>query len=135
MGIFLEERADRRLLAARYGLSGDLFNMNVCYLDYSSIFFFYKTGLIMSTKSIENRLGNFKNRGVMQQDEFRRRREEVAVEIRKSKREESIAKRRNLKKEGGDGVAGGAGADSDSEGEELAAAAAQQNMVAQVSES
>jgi importin subunit alpha-1 len=44
----------------------------------------------------ENRMMSFKNRGNMQQDELRRRREDVAVEIRKQKREESLAKRRNM---------------------------------------
>ncbi|KAJ3394364.1 Importin alpha subunit (Karyopherin alpha subunit) (Serine-rich RNA polymerase I suppressor protein) [Lobulomyces angularis] len=43
-----------------------------------------------------SRLSNFKNRGDMQQDELRRRREDAAVEIRKQKRLESLAKRRNI---------------------------------------
>jgi importin subunit alpha-1 len=43
----------------------------------------------------ENRMASFKNRGNTQ-DELRRRREDVAVEIRKQKREESLAKRRNM---------------------------------------
>jgi hypothetical protein len=44
----------------------------------------------------KERLSQFKNRGTLKQDELRRRREDVAVEIRKQKREESLAKRRNL---------------------------------------
>lgn len=44
----------------------------------------------------DHRKSSFKNRGSMQQDELRRRREDVAVEIRKQKREESLAKRRNM---------------------------------------
>ena len=38
----------------------------------------------------------YKNRGALQADDLRRRREEASVEIRKTKREESLAKRRNL---------------------------------------
>lgn len=48
-----------------------------------------------STKVPEWRKSTFKNRGV-KQDDMRRRREEASVEIRKNKREESLAKRRNL---------------------------------------
>ena len=44
----------------------------------------------------KERLSQFKNRGSLKQDELRRRREDVAVEIRKQKREEALAKRRNL---------------------------------------
>ncbi|KAK9470337.1 armadillo-type protein [Dipodascopsis tothii] len=44
----------------------------------------------------EHRRTNFKNKGHFGVDELRRRREEVQVEIRKTKREESLAKRRNL---------------------------------------
>ncbi len=45
----------------------------------------------------EHRIAGFKNRNAMKTDELRRRREDTAVEIRKQKREESLAKRRNLK--------------------------------------
>ncbi len=45
----------------------------------------------------EHRIAGFKNRNAMKQDELRRRREDTAIEIRKQKREESLAKRRNLK--------------------------------------
>jgi hypothetical protein len=44
----------------------------------------------------ESRQSNFKNRGALKPDEIRRRREDVTVEIRKQKKEESLAKRRNL---------------------------------------
>lgn len=38
----------------------------------------------------------YKNKGQFKADELRRRREEAQVEIRKQKRDESMAKRRNL---------------------------------------
>lgn len=44
----------------------------------------------------EHRRTTFKNRGLFQADELRRRREEAQVEIRKQKRDENLAKRRNL---------------------------------------
>ncbi len=47
-------------------------------------------------KQFDSRLSSFKNRGALKADEIRRRREDVTVEIRKQKREESLAKRRNL---------------------------------------
>ncbi|KAJ3384923.1 hypothetical protein HDU80_000816, partial [Chytriomyces hyalinus] len=43
-----------------------------------------------------NRAATFKNRSMMKADELRRRREDVAVEIRKAKKEDSLAKRRNM---------------------------------------
>lgn len=49
-----------------------------------------------AAKIPEWRKSAYKNRGSMQADDLRRRREEASVEIRKSKREESLAKRRNL---------------------------------------
>ncbi|RKO85499.1 armadillo-type protein [Blyttiomyces helicus] len=48
------------------------------------------------SKAPEHRMSAYKNRGALKQDELRRRREDVAVEIRKQKREESLAKRRNM---------------------------------------
>ncbi|KAJ8326530.1 Importin subunit alpha-1 [Batrachochytrium dendrobatidis] len=48
------------------------------------------------SKPFENRMAAFKNRGAMKQDEIRRRREDMTVELRKQKREESFAKRRNM---------------------------------------
>ncbi|KAI8896490.1 armadillo-type protein [Globomyces pollinis-pini] len=51
----------------------------------------------MSDKNqFESRMASFKNRGALKTDEIRRRREEVTVEIRKQKKEESLAKRRNF---------------------------------------
>lgn len=44
----------------------------------------------------EWRRNAFKNRGAMQADDLRRRREEQSVELRKNKREESLAKRRQI---------------------------------------
>ncbi|RUS23556.1 hypothetical protein BC938DRAFT_474958, partial [Jimgerdemannia flammicorona] len=49
----------------------------------------------------EHRRNNFKTKGLFKQDEVRRRREAQNVEIRKQKREESLAKRRNLVPGGG----------------------------------
>ncbi|GAA5878652.1 hypothetical protein JCM3774_000440 [Rhodotorula dairenensis] len=55
-----------------------------------------------------SRRAQYKNKGIFGQEELRRRREEAQVEIRKQKREETIAKRRNLNAPSGD-------ADSDDE--------------------
>lgn len=57
----------------------------------------------------EHRRNLYKSRGVFKQDELRRRREDVQVEIRRQKREESLAQRRKLT------IPDGAG-DSDEEG-------------------
>ncbi|KAJ3086503.1 Importin alpha subunit (Karyopherin alpha subunit) (Serine-rich RNA polymerase I suppressor protein) [Phlyctochytrium bullatum] len=42
------------------------------------------------------RVNSYKNKGLMKADELRRRREDMVVEIRKQKRDENLAKRRNL---------------------------------------
>lgn len=44
----------------------------------------------------EHRRTNYKAKGTFKPDELRRRREEAAVEIRKAKREENLAKRRGI---------------------------------------
>lgn len=44
----------------------------------------------------EHRRTNFKNRGHFKADELRRRREDAQVEIRKAKRDDNLAKRRNM---------------------------------------
>ena len=51
---------------------------------------------MMSSKPFEDRKNQFKNRGQMQPNEIRRRRDDFTVEIRKQKREDSLAKRRNF---------------------------------------
>ncbi|CAM0139016.1 Importin subunit alpha-1 [Umbelopsis sp. WA50703] len=50
----------------------------------------------MDSKSQSHRLGQFKNKSTFKTDEVRRRREAQSVEIRKQKREDNLAKRRNL---------------------------------------
>lgn len=60
----------------------------------------------------EHRRSNFKAKGTFKQDELRRRREEQQVEIRKQKRDENLAKRRNLNL---NSPPPGSGVDSDDE--------------------
>jgi importin subunit alpha-6/7 len=63
----------------------------------------------------EHRRTTFKAKNAFKQDELRRRREEQQVEIRKTKREENLAKRRGIVgREAGASL--GAAADSDDEG-------------------
>jgi importin subunit alpha-6/7 len=64
----------------------------------------------------EHRRTNYKAQGAFKQDELRRRREEQLVEIRKTKREENLAKRRGLGGRDAPGASLGAAPDSDDEG-------------------
>lgn len=64
----------------------------------------------------EHRRTNFKAKGQFKPEELRRRREEQQVEIRKQKREENLAKRRNLQITSPTPHSGLAGVDSDDEG-------------------
>ncbi|KAJ1915988.1 Importin subunit alpha-1 [Tieghemiomyces parasiticus] len=50
----------------------------------------------MDSRVPEHRRNAYKSKGLFKNDELRRRRDEQSVEIRKQKREESIAKKRNL---------------------------------------
>lgn len=47
-------------------------------------------------EQFDQRRNAFKARGQFQQDEVRRRREKTQVQIRKQKKEENLAKRRNF---------------------------------------
>lgn len=67
----------------------------------------------MADRYIPEHRRNFKAKGTFKPDELRRRREEQQVEIRKQKREENLAKRRNMAITS---PAAGAGAESDEEG-------------------
>ena len=62
----------------------------------------------------EHRRTNFKAKNAFKPDELRRRREEQQVEIRKAKREEALAKKRNIGPSLGASL--GAAPDSDEEG-------------------
>lgn len=64
----------------------------------------------MDRQAPASRRNAYKNKGIFGQEELRRRREEAQVEIRKQKREESIAKRRNFAAPDSDG------SDDDAEG-------------------
>ncbi|KAJ3415528.1 Importin alpha subunit (Karyopherin alpha subunit) (Serine-rich RNA polymerase I suppressor protein) [Chytridiales sp. JEL 0842] len=52
--------------------------------------------MLSQNSSADHRMAAYKNRGMMKADELRRRREDVTVEIRKQKKEESLSKRRNM---------------------------------------
>ena len=67
----------------------------------------------MADRYIPEHRRNFKAKATFKPDELRRRREEQQVEIRKQKREENLAKRRNMAVTS---PAPGAGVDSDEEG-------------------
>ncbi|KAF2104917.1 ARM repeat-containing protein [Rhizodiscina lignyota] len=65
----------------------------------------------------EHRRTTFKAKNTFKPDELRRRREEQQVEIRKAKREENLAKRRGIARDGdAPGASLGAAPDSDDEG-------------------
>ena len=70
----------------------------------------------------EHRRTQYKARGLFKPEELRRRREDQQVEIRKTKREENLAKRRGIADKDGNVQVGGAGAgfgaapDSEDEG-------------------
>jgi importin subunit alpha-6/7 len=64
----------------------------------------------------EHRRTQYKASGAFKQDELRRRREEALVEIRKTKREENLAKRRGIAGRDAPGASLGAAPDSDDEG-------------------
>lgn len=68
----------------------------------------------MSARDASRRQELYKAKGQFKHDELRRRREEAQVEIRRQKRDESMAKRRNLAD-----TAQGAMTDADSEEEEV----------------
>lgn len=56
----------------------------------------YPLGIMSAFRDQARRQDSYKSKGVFRHDELRRRREEAQVEIRRQKREESMAKRRNL---------------------------------------
>ncbi|KAJ1660566.1 Importin subunit alpha-1 [Dispira simplex] len=78
----------------------------------------------MDSRVPEHRRNAYKSKGFFKNDELRRRRDEQSVEIRKQKREESLAKKRNL-------TVGNA-AVSDSEDEEASAVALNQQLQEQL---
>lgn len=55
----------------------------------------FTIGMSSRRQTSESRRSEFKNQGLTQ-DEFRRRREENSVELRKSKKEDTLNKRRNI---------------------------------------
>jgi hypothetical protein len=79
------------------------------HLDYIS-----KDTLAMASRDLSRRQDQYKGKAQFKNDELRRRREEAQVEIRRQKRDESMAKRRNL-----DTAAQGAMTDGDSDEEEI----------------
>jgi importin subunit alpha-1 len=50
----------------------------------------------MASRDVSRRQDQYKGKAQFKNDELRRRREEAQVEIRRQKRDESMAKRRNL---------------------------------------
>ena len=82
----------------------------------------------------EHRRTGFKAKNTFKPDELRRRREEQQVEIRKAKREEQQAKRRNIPgrdgpSAGGPGSGLGAATDSDDEGGNIESEVSRPNPV------
>ena len=69
---------------------------------------------IMASRDVSRRQDQYKGKAQFKNDELRRRREEAQVEIRRQKRDESMAKRRNLNV-----AAQGAMTDGDSDEEEV----------------
>lgn len=68
----------------------------------------------MASRDVSRRQDQYKGKAQFKNDELRRRREEAQVEIRRQKRDESMAKRRNL-----NAASQGAMTDGDSDEEEV----------------
>lgn len=71
----------------------------------------------MASRDMSRRQDLYKAKGQFKHDELRRRREEAQVEIRRQKRDESMAKRRNLAS--ADSALAGGMTDGDSDEDEV----------------